>query len=126
MSHIRPSMDYDGLCKEIFKLDPKIRFAGICDETGEIRYGGQREGVKSLLTPEESKRSLLQALARWTLRKELAHKIGKGKYAMAEYEKMKRITVPLDDTHLLLVTTEVEADHIRIIDGILKLKARLR
>lgn len=92
---------------------------------GEIRYGGEREGVSSLLTPAETKRSLLQALARWSLRNELARKIGRGKYAMAEYEKIKRITVPLDDTHLLLVTTEVDVDHMKIINGILKLKARL-
>jgi hypothetical protein len=39
------------------------------------------------------------------LRNVLASKI-KGKYAMAEYEKIKRITVPLENDHLLLVTTE--------------------
>jgi hypothetical protein len=44
-------MDYNKLCKDILGLDPKIRFAGVCDETGEIRFGGQREGVKNLLTP---------------------------------------------------------------------------
>lgn len=119
-------MDYDMLCKEVLNIDPNIRFAGICDDTGEIRYGGQREGVKNILNSEETKRSLLQALARWDLRNDLAYKTGKGKYAMAEYENIKRITVPLDETHLLLVTTEVAVDHIRIIDIILKLKSRLR
>jgi hypothetical protein len=34
-------------------------------KTGEIRFGGQREGVKNLLTPEETKKSNLQAFARW-------------------------------------------------------------
>jgi hypothetical protein len=119
-------MDYDDLCNKILKSDSKVRFAGICDETGEIRYGGPRKGLKNLLTPEETKRSLLQALARWKLRDELSAKTGKGKYALAEYEKMKRITVPLDETHLLLVTTDVDANHARIIEEILKLKTRLR
>lgn len=114
-------MDYGRLCKDIMNLDSKIRFAGICDETGEIRYGGQREGIKNLLSPEETKRSNLQALARWGLRNSLAPKIGKGKYAMAEYEKIKRITVPLENYHLLLITTELEADHDKIIDNTLKL-----
>jgi hypothetical protein len=40
---------------------------------------------------------------------------------MAEYEKIKRITVPLDNDHLLLVTTEVQADHQNIIANVLKL-----
>jgi hypothetical protein len=114
-------MDYGNLCKEILNIDPKIRFAGICDDSGEIRFGGQREGITNLLSPEETKRSNLQALARWSLRNSLSVKIGKGKYAMAEYEKIKRITIPLENDHLLLITTQVEADHVRIIDNVLKL-----
>jgi hypothetical protein len=47
--------------------------------------------------------------------------VGKGKYAMAEYEKIKRITAPLDSDHLLLVTTEVGADHQSIIKNVLEL-----
>lgn len=114
-------MDYERLSRDILNLDQKIRFAGICDETGEIRFGGQREGVNNLLSPEETKKSNLQALARWGLRNALAPKTGKGRYAMAEYEKIKRITVPLENYHLLLITTEVEADHGRIIDNVLQL-----
>jgi hypothetical protein len=114
-------MDYDSLCKHILNVDPKVRFAGICDDSGEIKYGGQREGIKNLLSPEETKKSNLQALARWGLRNALAAKTGKGRYAMAEYEKIKRITVPLENDHLLLVTTEVEADHRSIINNVLKL-----
>ena len=114
-------MDYSKLCQQIMALDPRVRFAGICDDTGEILYGGQREGVKDLLSREETRRSNLQALARWGLRYTLASKIGLGKYAMAEYENIKRITVPLDNDHLLLVTTEVDLDHEKIINDILKL-----
>src|ERR671922_1707508 len=114
-------MDYHKVCKEILNLDPKIRFAGICDDTGEIKYGGQREGIKNLLSSEETKKSNMQALARWGLRNALAPKTGKGKYAMAEYEKLKRITIPLENYQLLLVTTEVEADHQKIIDNILNM-----
>lgn len=114
-------MDYSKLCKDILNLDPKVRYAGVCDETGETKYGGQREGIKNLLSREETKKSNLQALARWGLRNSLAPKIGKGKYAMAEYEKLKRITFPLEqESNLLLVTTEVDADHTRIIDNVLK------
>ena len=120
-SYYVTAMDYERLCKDILNLDPKIRFAGICDETGQTKYGGQREGVRNLLSAEETKKSNLQALARWGLRNVLAPKIGKGRYSMAEYEKIKRITAPLENYHLLLVTTEVEADHGRIIDNILQL-----
>ncbi len=114
-------MDYDNLCKAVMNIDAQIRFAGICDETGEIKYGGQREGVENILSNDETRKSNLQALARWGLRNSLSPKIGRGKYAMAEYEKIKRITIPLDDDHLLLITTEVQADHGKIISNTLEL-----
>ena len=115
-------MDYGRMCKEILDLDPKIRYVGVCDDTGGTKYGGQREGVKNLLSPEETKKSNLQALARWSLRNTLSSKVGKGRYAMAEYEKIKRITIPLEDnSRLLLITTEVNADHDRIINKVLRL-----
>ncbi|HEX2306338.1 MAG TPA: DUF6659 family protein [Nitrososphaeraceae archaeon] len=114
-------MDYGKLCNEILSVDPKVRYAGVCDDTGETKYGGQREGVKNLLSSEETKKSNLQALARWALRNTLSPKIGKGRYAMAEYEKIKRITIPLEDNnHLVLITTEVDVNHDRIIDHVMK------
>jgi hypothetical protein len=37
----------------------------------------------------------------------------------AEYEKIKRMTFPLEENYLLLVTAEVDADHNKIIRDIL-------
>ena len=51
----------------------------------------------------------------------LAAKVGKGKYAMAECEKIKRISIPVDADHLILVATEVAADRLEIINSILNL-----
>lgn len=113
-------MDYNRLCKNILGLDTNVRFAGVCDVTGEIRFGGQREGIKNLLTPEETKLSNIQAMAEWALRNSLATKVGRGKYAMTEYEKIKRITFLLDLDHLLLVTTEVDTEHMKVIESIVK------
>ena len=83
-------MDFNRLCKDILGLESKIRFAGVCDDSGAIKYGGQREGITNLLSPEETKRSNLQALARWALRNSLASKVGKGKYAMSEYRENQK------------------------------------
>ncbi len=86
-------------------------------------FSQHREGIRNLLSPEESKKSLVLAINAWK-RNELASKIGKGqiKYVLAEYEKIKRITMPLGDKHLLYVTTEVDADHSNVINGITKMK----
>jgi hypothetical protein len=60
------------------------------------------------------------AVNAWKSRGQLADKIGRGKYVLAEYEKIKRITMPLDENHLLYITTEVNADHDKIINAIRK------
>jgi hypothetical protein len=86
----------------------------------EKYYSPNTEGVTNLLTPEESKRSLEMAVNAWKTRSQLANKIGKGKYVLAEYEKIKRITMPLDDNHILYITTEVNADHDKIIKSVTK------
>ena len=111
---------------DIINIDPKIRLVTICDTDGNIMYSRHRQGVKNLLTSEESKKSLELAMNSWKARSELGHKIGKGKYVLAEYEKIKRITMPFGDSLLLYVTTEVEADHSKILGRIRKLESGLK
>lgn len=103
-------------------MDKHIRYATIFDMDGTIKYSGHRDDVSSLLTPEESKKSLQQAISAWKSRNEYVDKIGKGKYVLAAYEKIKRITVPLDDEHLIYITTEADADHDKIIKKTLDMK----
>jgi hypothetical protein len=111
-------MDYKRTYEDIMNIDPKIRLVTICDLSGKIMHSGHRQGVTNLLTPEESKKSLDLAIKAWKTRSELAPKIGKGKYVLAEYEKIKRITMPLREDHILYITTEVEADDRWIIDRV--------
>jgi len=103
-------------------LDPKIRFATIFDMDGKIMFSGHRDGVENLFTSEESQKSMQLAINAWKSRNEVSNKIGKGKYALVEYEKLKRITMPLDSDHILYITTDVEADHAPIIYRALRLK----
>jgi hypothetical protein len=110
-------MDYQQIHQSIMGLDPNIRLVTICDMNGKILFSDHRSGVVNLLTPEESKRSLEMAINAWKERTKLAPKIGKGKYVLAEYEKIKRITMPLGDDIILYITTEPAAEHSRIING---------
>jgi len=103
-------------------IDPKIRYVTIFDMNGDVKYSDHREGVENLLSPEENKKSLQLAINAWKSRNEVSNKIGKGKYALVEYEKIKRITMPLDSDHILYITTDVEADHAPIIYRALRLK----
>ena len=115
-------MDYKQFYEEMMKFDPTIRLITICDLNGKIMHSDHRQGVQNLLSPEESKKSLELAINAWKIRNELAPKIGKGRYVLAEYEKIKRITMPLGDNHVLYLTTEVESDHAKIMDKVRMLK----
>ena len=115
-------MNYQKLYTDIMNIDTKIRLVTICDINGKVMFSDHRQGVKNLLSTEESKESLELAINSWKIRSKLAPKIGKGKYVLAEYEKIKRITMPLGDNHLLYVTTEPEADHQNIINRIRNLE----
>ncbi|MFZ0329485.1 MAG: hypothetical protein WBP64_05525 [Nitrososphaeraceae archaeon] len=112
--------------KDIMNIDPKIRLVTICDTNGNIIFYRHRQGVQNLLSKDESKKSLEMAMAAWKVRSEFSDKIGKGKYVLAEYEKIKRITMPFGDDLLLYLTTEVEADDSRIYDRIRSLEAGLK
>jgi len=117
-------MNYKALHARVMKISPKIRFATISNMNAKIMYSGHRKGVKNLLTPKESRMSLQQAVKIWKMRNKLAPKIGKGKYVLAEYARIKRITVPLGRAHLLYVTTDPSANHTSIIKRVRKLTAR--
>jgi hypothetical protein len=112
--------------KDIISIDPNIRLVTICDTNGNILFYRHRQGVQNLLTKDESKKSLEMAMDSWRIREGLSDKIGKGMYVLAEYEKIKRITMPFGDHLLLYLTTEVEADHSNIYDKIRRLEAGLK
>ena len=114
-------MDFEGLYNKVMSLDLNVRFAIILNQSGERICGGFRENLKQFLTPDELSMVIYHASHRWESRKHLAHKIGKAHYSMTEYDKVKRIAFPIDENHMMLISTEVFADHTKIINDVLNL-----
>lgn len=115
-------MEYQKICDEIVDCDEQIRYAGIYDY-GEL-YEKIKPGISSYLTREETETSLSQAIYRWSTRKKTITKIGKPIYAMAKYEKVYRITLPVGGAGLILVSTELSANVNEIVDKILKILSK--
>ena len=111
---------YENLCKDIMSLDPAIRFSMIIVD-GIKKYGGYRDDVASILDSDELSNSILHAHQRMKGRYLVEDKLGTTKYAMAEYEKVKRVTFPINKQILLLVSMDPNSDHNKIIDLILHL-----
>ena len=103
------------------RVDSTIRYAAIQNEQGEKIYGGFREGVIPILSEEELKMMHYYASQRWQTRQNIEHKIGNTKYAMAEYDKLKRLTFPINEKYLLMIATEISTNHTSVINKVLEL-----
>jgi len=94
------------LLKKIVELDDSIRFGAICNKFGEITSKFPRDGVTLHLNDYETSKLLREASNSWHYRHQLSFKLGKGKFALAVYEKLIRMTIPIDQENLLLLTLE--------------------
>jgi hypothetical protein len=100
-------LDDEGkLVSMIMEANKYVRFAAICDHNGEILWNSRRHHANNILSLEETKASLKRAFHTWKEREELSAKIGKGKFAIVGYEKIKRITIPLKNNHMLFLSVE--------------------
>ena len=113
-------MSYEKICDEILELNEKIRYAAVYDY-GEL-HDKIRPGITSHLTREETETSLSQAIYRWSTRKKTADKIGTPIFALAKYEKIYRITVPIGGAGLILITTELDVNVNEIVDKTLEIR----
>ncbi len=111
--------DEGKLVSMMLEANKNVRYACICDNEGKILWNSRRKDIESLITVEETKESVKAACEHWSKRDNLAEKIGKGRFAVVDYEKLKRITVPLANNHLLYM--HVEPDKPEYIGDILKI-----
>ena len=114
-------MNYPKLCSLILGIEPQIRGVFVYHYNGELLAGGMRGGIKSYLPLDEMTKSVHNTILRWKTRESLYPFLGAGKYSITKYEKVKRITLPLDAHTILVVGMEVKVNHDLIIDKIFRL-----
>lgn len=114
-------MIFDNLYEEIMAIDWAVRYAAVQNVDGEPICGHIGDGVTPYLTDEEIKMMHYYAGQRWETRKIISHKIGDAKYAMAEYDKIKRFTFPMNEKYLLMITTKNSVDSSSMISQVLEL-----
>jgi hypothetical protein len=99
---------YEKLLDMVMDFDETVRFAAVTDENGEILWNSQRTGLKNIVPLSETKQTILRALHAWKENAGVKKNIGSGLYSIASYEKIKRITVPLDNGRLLFCSVSNE------------------
>lgn len=115
-------MDYDEMCKNILKLDSKIRFAGVVNTEGVLINNMYQEGVEEYLTHSELKMSLHYSMLEWEKSKNLTHKIGNERASVVEYDKVTLLSIPLNKSDLFVASIEPNEDYFKMI---LKIKPLL-
>jgi len=101
------NMNLEKLCTEIMSSDEDITLVAVSYRTES--FFKEKKGTKSLQTKEDIEKSLADASLRWVTRR--SHRtLGEPLYAMAKYEKAKRITLPLGMYGILLCSVMPNSD----------------
>ena len=115
-------MQVDTLAAKILKSSKSIRYVTVASLNGKVLISAHRKTVKTNLSKAESRQSLLMAARSWKQRKSLAKKIGRCKYVIAEYDRVKRITLPAGKNHLIYITTDPKANVTSMINKVRKFR----
>ena len=89
-------------------FNENIRYAAVADSNGQIMWNSQRTGLKNIVPPEETKQTIGRALQGWKENSTVKNYLGSGLYSISSYEKIKRISVPLDGGKMLFCTINNE------------------
>lgn len=108
-------MEVQAAADRLLRLSPSVRVVTICNMNGKILYTAHSKRVRNVLSAKESRDSLRNAVRAWKARKALSRKLGRCKYVVAEYDKIKRITMPAGRNALLFVSTTSAMDHNKVI-----------
>jgi len=114
-------LDYEKFCSQILDTDPKIRFATVYDEWAVHVAGGMREGLENFLSQHAENELVNLSILDWKARKDMSKQLGKTKYTLAEYDKVKRFSFYLGDDYLLLVSAEKDHDTNVVVDEVIQL-----
>ncbi|HSG73717.1 MAG TPA: DUF6659 family protein [Nitrosopumilaceae archaeon] len=119
-------MNYKNFCSQILELDPKIRFAAVYDSWAKLVAGGLREGLTSQISKRDENELVNLSIINWKARKDMSKSLGKTIFTLAEHEKIKRFSFYLGEDHLLLLSTEKDANTDTTVDKIIKLYHKIQ
>ena len=94
--------------KNILKFNNSIRWIGITDQDGNIINERDREGLKPLLTIDETHQWAIRTITRHKTRFQFESKMGKLTYLFRRYSRMSRCLIPINENYYLIFTMDFE------------------
>ena len=116
---IKIKMSEEDQMNKILAIDDNIRFVAISDLDGNLISSKSKEGADLFLSPESTQDTLRHAASAWKSRMKHFDEIGRGLYTIAVYEKLRRVTMPLSNDKILLVTIDNMGGQKQILDALL-------
>ena len=95
---------YEKLLNMLMDFNESIRFAAVSNSNGELLWNSQREGIKNIVPLDETKQTIKRAINAWNHNSTLESQLGDGLYSITSYEKIKRISIPLQNGDILFVS----------------------
>ena len=94
--------------KSILNSDRSIRWVGITDQNGIIINEWYREGLRLILTIEETHEFAINTITRHKTRLKFEPKMGELTYTFRRYKKMSRCLIPINENYYLLLTMDFD------------------
>ena len=95
----------------ILDSNKSLRWVGIINKNGITINEKYREGLKLLLSIEETHEFAKNTITRYKTRLKLEPKIGKLTYLFRRYEKISRCIIPINENYYLLLTMDFEENN---------------
>jgi len=99
----------DKLCFQVFKIDRRVRYAAVLDDTGRIIAGGMRKGISSLEPVSEDLRLMANLTIQIGTDKTWDQYFGKIQYTFVKREKVNMLIFGVGKD-LMLITTQPDVD----------------
>ncbi len=115
------------LVEDVIDLDPKMRFAAIVDEDGNILEAIMKTGKTSLKSQKEEEHFCRQVAQRRRMRKDFDKSLGKVRYVHVERERVTQMVI-YTKNYSVYFTMEPEMSidlKLRLINKIKKMTSNL-
>ena len=106
----------DERLNSILNCDNSVRFAGLILSDGYLVSHIEKPNMISLLDTEESKKSFRHVVLRNASYKTLDNKLGKTIWSVTLREKIKWLTIHLENSNTVIISTEISSDHEKILN----------
>ena len=99
---------YEKLLNMLMDFNESVRFAAISNTSGDILWNSKRTNAQINIPLSETKKTLRREAADWIDRCKLEDRssLGRAMYHITSFEKIKRITIPIDAFHLLFISVD--------------------